>query len=65
MLEAEWRSESLAVAAKRVAYAEQTGRKPAHLAQTWVMRNVNVTSTLVGPRTFEPWDDAVAAMSCP
>ncbi|MBD1550297.1 aldo/keto reductase [Pseudomonas typographi] len=65
MLEAEWRPESLAVAAQLAAYAERTGRKPAHLAQTWVMRNAQVTSTLVGPRTFEQWDDAIAALACP
>lgn len=65
MLEAEWRPESLAVAAKLVAYAEQTGRKPAHLAQTWVMRNAHITSTLVGPRTFEQWSEALASMACP
>jgi len=65
MLEAEWRPESLAVAAQLAAYAEETGRQPAHLAQTWVMRNAQVTSTLVGPRTFAQWEDAVAALACP
>jgi len=65
MLEAEWRPESLAVAAQLVAYAERTGRSPAHLAQAWVMRNQLVTSTLVGPRTFEQWEDGLAALACP
>lgn len=65
MLEAEWRPESLAVAAKLVAYAEQTGRQPAHLAQAWAMRNTQVTSTLIGPRTFEQWQDALTALACP
>jgi aryl-alcohol dehydrogenase-like predicted oxidoreductase len=65
MLEAEWRPESLAVAAQLVDYAQSTGRQPAHLAQAWVMRNRQVTSTLVGPRTFEQWQDGVAALACP
>lgn len=65
MLEAEWRPESLAAAAELAAYAERTGRSSAHVAQAWVMRNRQVTSTLVGPRTFEQWQDAVAALECP
>ncbi|MEN4888273.1 MAG: aldo/keto reductase [Erwinia billingiae] len=64
MLQAEWRPESLQAASELAAYAEQTGRKPAHLAQTWVMRNSLVTSTLLGPRTFEQWQDGIAAMAC-
>ncbi|WPO97855.1 aldo/keto reductase [Pseudomonas sp. HR96] len=65
MLEAEWRPESLEVAAQLAAYAERSGRQPAHLAQTWVMRNRQVSSTLVGPRTVAQWDDAIAALACP
>jgi aryl-alcohol dehydrogenase (NADP+) len=65
LLEAEWRPESLAAAAQLVAYAQRTGRKPAHVAQAWVMRNTQVTSTLVGPRTFAQWEDAIAALACP
>lgn len=65
MMEAEWRPESLEVAAKLAAHAENTGRKPAHLAQAWVMRNRLVTSTLVGPRTFDQWQDGLAALECP
>jgi len=65
MLEAEWREESLLVAGKLVAHAEATGRKPAHLAQAWVMRNRLVDCVLAGPRTFEQWQDYVAALDCP
>lgn len=65
MMEAEWRPESLLVARELAAYAERTGRKPAHFAQSWVMRNQLVTSTLVGPRTFEQWQDSLAALACP
>lgn len=64
MLQAEWRPESLQAASELAAYAEQTGRKPAHLAQTWVMRNSLVTSTLLGPRTLEQWQDGIAALAC-
>lgn len=64
MMEAEWRPESLDVAAKLAVYAEETGRQPAHLAQAWVMRNRLVTSTLVGPRTFAQWEDGIAALDC-
>lgn len=65
MMEAEWRPESLQVAGELAAYAERTGRQPAHFAQAWVMRNQLVTSTLVGPRTFEQWRDGIAALDCP
>lgn len=65
MMEAEWRPESLDVAARLAAHAEATGRSPAHFAQQWVMRNALVTSTLVGPRTFEQWKDGLAALECP
>ncbi|MEG3132518.1 aldo/keto reductase [Rouxiella sp. T17] len=65
MMEAEWRPESLQVAGELASYAERTGRQPAHFAQAWVMRNQLVTSTLVGPRTFEQWRDGMAALDCP
>jgi len=65
MMEAEWRPESLQAAGKLAAYAERTGRKPAHFAQSWVMRNQLVTSTLVGPRTFAQWQEGMAALACP
>ncbi|MBK0091295.1 aldo/keto reductase [Erwinia sp. S59] len=65
MLEAEWRPESLQMASELATYAERTGRQPAHFAQQWVMRNKLVTSTLVGPRTFEQWREGVAALDCP
>ncbi len=65
MLEAEWRPESLNIANELAAYAVRTGRKPAHFAQMWVMQNQLVTSTLVGPRTFEQWQDGISALNCP
>ncbi|TDE34787.1 aldo/keto reductase [Antarcticimicrobium sediminis] len=65
MLQAEWRPESLEIAAKLADHADSTGRKPAHVAQQWVMKNSFVTSTLVGPRTMSQWEDGLAALECP
>lgn len=64
MMEAEWRPESLLVAEKLADYAANRGVKPAHLAQQWVMRNNLVSSTLVGPRTFEQWEGYLEALEC-
>jgi aryl-alcohol dehydrogenase-like predicted oxidoreductase len=62
MMEAEWRPESLLVAEKLEKFAADKGVKPAHIAQQWVMKNRMVTSTIVGPRTFEQWQDYLDAM---
>ncbi|OQP87558.1 NADP-dependent oxidoreductase [Rhizobium rhizosphaerae] len=62
MMEAEWRPESLLVAEKLKKYAADKSVPPAHLAQQWVMRNRLVTSTIVGPRTFEQWQDYLDAL---
>ncbi len=62
MMEAEWRPESLLVAEKLKKYAADKGARPAHIAQQWVMRNRLVTSTIVGPRTFEQWQDYLDAL---
>jgi aryl-alcohol dehydrogenase-like predicted oxidoreductase len=62
MMEAEWRPESLLVAEKLAKYAAEKGARSAHIAQQWVMRNSLVTSTIVGPRTFEQWQDYLDAL---
>jgi aryl-alcohol dehydrogenase-like predicted oxidoreductase len=62
MMEAEWRPESLLVAEKLLQHAEAKGAKSAHIAQQWVMRNKLISSTIVGPRTFEQWQDYLDAM---
>ncbi|MDX3928505.1 MAG: aldo/keto reductase [Shinella sp.] len=62
MMEAEWRPESLLVAERLKQYAADKGARPAHIAQQWVMRNRLVTSTIVGPRTFEQWQDYLDAL---
>ena len=61
-MEAEWRPESLLVAEKLQKYAADKGARPAHIAQQWVMRNALVTSTIVGPRTMEQWQDYLDAL---
>ncbi|OBZ94494.1 NADP-dependent oxidoreductase [Pararhizobium polonicum] len=65
MMEAEWRPESLLVAEKLAKYAADKGAKSAHIAQQWVMRNSLVSSTIVGPRTFEQWQDYLDALEYP
>lgn len=62
MMEAEWRPESLAVAERLVRHAEAKGARSAHIAQQWVMRNSLVSSTIVGPRTMEQWQDYLDAL---
>lgn len=62
MMEAEWRPESLLVAEKLIKHAEAKGAKSAHIAQQWVMRNRMVSSTIVGPRTMEQWQDYLDAL---
>lgn len=62
MMEAEWRPESLLVAEKLAKHAESKGEKSAHIAQQWVMRNALVSSTIVGPRTMEQWQDYLDAL---
>ena len=62
MMEAEWRPESLLVAEKLLQYAQAKGARSAHIAQQWVMRNTLVASTIVGPRTFEQWQDYLDAL---
>ena len=62
MMEAEWRPESLLVAEKLARHAEAKGARPAHIAQQWVMKNSLVSSTIVGPRTMEQWQDYVEAL---
>jgi aryl-alcohol dehydrogenase-like predicted oxidoreductase len=41
--------------------AESLGIPIVQLAQAWVMTHPSVTSTIIGPRTPEQIDDAIAA----
>jgi aryl-alcohol dehydrogenase-like predicted oxidoreductase len=61
MLEAEWRPESLEIAARLKAYAAARGASLVHWAVAWVLNNDAVTSAIAGPRTFAQWTDYLAA----
>jgi aryl-alcohol dehydrogenase (NADP+) len=48
---------------KLVAIAERKGVPFAHVAHAFALRNPAVTSVIIGPRTMEQLDDAIASMS--
>ncbi len=58
----EFRPESLLVAQKIKAHAEARGISAADFALAWVLNNQYVTSAIVGPRTFEQWQDYLKAL---
>jgi aryl-alcohol dehydrogenase-like predicted oxidoreductase len=71
-LQAEWRAESVAVAAELAKLAEQRGCTAAELAMAWALANQNVHSVIAGPRTMAHlesylqasafhWDDELEA----
>lgn len=61
-METEMRPESLRIAQQLKAHCEKRGVKLAHFAFAWVLNNALVTSALAGPRTFEQWQDYLAAL---
>ncbi len=58
----EFRAESLAVAQRIKAHAESRGISAADFALAWVLNNQYVTSSIVGPRTFEHWQAYLRAL---
>ncbi len=56
ILEVEWRSESLAIAQKILAYTQAKGVGMVEFAIAWVLNNQSVSSAIVGPRTEAQWD---------
>jgi aryl-alcohol dehydrogenase-like predicted oxidoreductase len=62
MLESEWRPESLIIAEKLKAHAEQRGTTLVAWAVAWVLNNRAITATIAGPRTFEQWQSYFAAL---
>lgn len=62
MMEAEWRPESLEIAAKLKAHAESRGASLVHWAVAWVLNNDAVSSSIAGPRTFAQWTDYFGAL---
>jgi aryl-alcohol dehydrogenase (NADP+) len=64
MLESEWRTESLEIARRIAARAEEKGVTPGQFAFAWVLNNPIVTAAIGGPRTEAQWEDYVKALSC-
>jgi aryl-alcohol dehydrogenase-like predicted oxidoreductase len=62
MAETEFREESLAIAQKLKAYAEERGTTVARLACAWVLANRAVSSIIAGPRTLAQWQDYLPAL---
>jgi aryl-alcohol dehydrogenase-like predicted oxidoreductase len=64
-LQAEWREESVALAAELVQLAESRGATAAQLAVRWAYANERVHSVIIGPRTREQLDDYLTATALP
>ena len=65
MMQAEWRDESLAIAARLQAHADATGRPLIGLALAWLLANRLVTAPIVGPRTQEQMHTYLDAIGTP
>jgi aryl-alcohol dehydrogenase-like predicted oxidoreductase len=63
MLATEWRPESLAIAEELQRHAQSRGTSLVAWAVAWVLNNAAITSTIVGPRTFEQWQGYLAALT--
>ena len=63
MMEAEWRPESLDIAAKLKVHADSRGVTLVHWATAWVLHNAAVSSVIAGPRTFEQWTGYAGALT--
>jgi aryl-alcohol dehydrogenase-like predicted oxidoreductase len=62
MMETEWRPESLAIAQRLKAHAEERGITAGQFAVAWVLNNRFVTAPIAGPRTQAQWDDYLGAL---
>ena len=62
MMETEWRPESLAIAQRLKAHAEDRGITPGQFAVAWVLNNALVTAPIAGPRTEAQWQDYLGAL---
>lgn len=63
MREAELRDESFAVAESLAGYCAQRGYVVSQFALAWCLANPIVTSTIIGPRTAEQFDDNLRCLS--
>jgi aryl-alcohol dehydrogenase-like predicted oxidoreductase len=62
MLQAEWRESSLEVAAQLTDYCNKRGVATSQFALAWCIANPILSSTIVGPRTMEQFDDNFACL---
>jgi aryl-alcohol dehydrogenase (NADP+) len=62
MMETEFREESLAMAQRIHAHAQQRGMSAGDFALQWVLNNRLVTSVLAGPRTLDQWQAYLGAL---
>lgn len=63
--QSEYRRESLTLAQKIKARAEESGMTASELAFNWVLNNALVTAAIAGPRTMEQWETYLAALKHP
>ena len=62
LMQTEFRAESLDIAQRFKAHAEQRGLSAGQLATAWVLNNRLVTGVIAGPRTCAQWEDYVGAL---
>jgi aryl-alcohol dehydrogenase-like predicted oxidoreductase len=63
ILDAEFREESLRIAAELTVHCKARGIAPGHFAVAWVLANAIVTSVIGGPRTLAQWEDYYPALN--
>jgi aryl-alcohol dehydrogenase-like predicted oxidoreductase len=63
MMQTEWRPESVALAQRFKAHAEQRGIAPSQFATAWVLHNRLVAGVIAGPRTLAQWSDYLGALA--
>ncbi len=63
ILQTELRDESIIIAEKIAAYAQEKGSNSIAFALAWVLNNRLITSVIAGPRTEAQWDSYMDALS--
>ncbi|KNZ30667.1 MAG: NADP-dependent oxidoreductase [Methylibium sp. NZG] len=62
MMQTEFREESLAIAQRLQAHAQDRGVTLAQFATAWVLANRMISSVIAGPRTLAQWQDYAPAI---
>jgi aryl-alcohol dehydrogenase-like predicted oxidoreductase len=62
MMQAEWREDSLLVAAQLGMHCQDKGVSTSQFALAWCIANPILTSVIVGPRTMEQFDDNLGCL---